>query len=410
MTGSLAAVALGVARRRARGVRLRGPRGRDLDRRPAAVGRRGVGLVVHVDDDRDDGAGQARRAPGEASGRSRTRSTSPQPPGDTRRLMVVEQTGRIMVVRGGRTLAQPFLDIRAKRHVRRRAGPAVGRVPARLPAERALLRLLHRPSAADNRIVEYRRRRPPTAPTPSSARVVLTMPNLEANHNGGLLLFGPDGLLYVGTGDGGGAQRPARRRAATPRTSARLLGKLLRIDPRRVRRPAVPDPVLEPVRRPRRRARRDLRLRPAQPVALLLRPPHRRPVIGDVGQDQVEEIDFARRGRGARRRTTAGGRCEGTPAQLRRARAGRRRARDRAHARATGYCSITGGYVVRDAARPGLAGRYVYGDDCEGAHPRRDAARRRARRRAASSAGCRSSSQLVVVRRGRARPRVRRRR
>ena len=78
----------------------------------------------------------------------------------------------------------------------------------------------------------------------------------EGNHNGGQLQFGPDGRLYIGTGDGGGGGDQHGERGNAQNLNS-LLGKILRIDPK----PGV--------------AARDLLLRPAQPVALLLRPQDR---------------------------------------------------------------------------------------------------------------------------------------
>ena len=125
------------------------------------------------------------------------------PPGDRRRLMVVEQTGRIMVVRGGRTLPRPFLDIRS----RVTAGGEQGLLGLAFPPDYAQSGRFYvyytAASGADNRIVECRRSSADRADA-SSTRVVMRMPNLEANHNGGMIVFGPDGLMYVGTGDGGG--------------------------------------------------------------------------------------------------------------------------------------------------------------------------------------------------------------
>ena len=70
--------------------------------------------------------------------------------------------------------------------------------------------------------MEYKRASADRA-DPGSARLVLRMPDRESNHNGGLLLFGPDGLMYVGTGDGGGGGDHARRarERAEPRLAAR---------------------------------------------------------------------------------------------------------------------------------------------------------------------------------------------
>ena len=112
-------------------------------------------------------------------------------------------------------------------------------------------------------------------------------------------------------------------RAATRSRSSSLLGKILRIDPQRVGRQGVHDPVLESVRRARGRPRRDLLLRAAQPVALLLRQRHRRPRRSATsGRTQVEEIDFVKKG-GGRGRELRLAPVGGPPAQLQRAGAAR---------------------------------------------------------------------------------------
>ena len=116
------------------------------------------------------------------------------------------------------------------------------------------------------------------------------------NHNGGLLLFGPDGLLYIGTGDGGAGGDPENR----AQNLDSLLGKILRIDPRAAGSSAYRSPASNPFVG---RAGRD------EIYTYGLRNPWRfsfdrrngNLYIGDVGQDQFEEIDFARRG-GARGR------------------------------------------------------------------------------------------------------------
>ena len=286
-----------------------------------------------------------------------------QPPGDRSRMIVVEQTGRIMVLRGGRKLSQPFLDLRSKITY----GGEQGLLSVAFPPDyqrsgRFYVYYTDR-SDVDNRIVEYRRSANPDRADPSSARVVLTMPNLEVNHNGGLMLFGPDGLMYVGTGDGGGANDQHGTRGNAQDLGS-LLGKILRIDPRAsgARRYRIPssNPFVG-----RAGARGEI-------YAYGLRNPWRFSFdrstgdlsIGDVGQDRVEEVDFVRRGQG--RGANFGWRpFEGN----------RRNFNEPApgaigpvivHQHSEGWCSVTGGYVVRDPTVPSLLGRYVYGDLCEG--------------------------------------------
>jgi glucose/arabinose dehydrogenase len=279
------------------------------------------------------------------------------PPGDRRRVFVVEQGGRVMVVRDGKKLARPFLDIRD----RVQAG-----------AERGLLSLAFAPDyrssgrfyvdytdvRGDSRIVEYRRATAERA-DPSTARLVIFQRQPEANHNGGLLLFGPDRRLYVGFGDGGGGgdQHGAHGNAQNLGT---LLGKILRIDPL----PRGGRPYGIPAGNPfagRRGARPEI-------WAYGLRNPWRftfapggQLVIADVGQDAVEEVDVVRRP-GAnlgwrvfegRTRYTAG---ESAPGAVR---------ADITRRHADGWCSITGGVVVRDR-RLNLRGRYLFGDYCRG--------------------------------------------
>jgi glucose/arabinose dehydrogenase len=281
------------------------------------------------------------------------------PAGDRDRLFVVEQRGTIRVVRDGRELTRPFLDIRSL---------------VSCCGERGLLSMAFAPDYDRSRrfyvyltggggdivVREYRASRGnPDVAARGSGRTVLRQRHRRfANHNGGQLQFGPDGLLYIGTGDGGGGGDTLRN--AQDRRS--LLGKLLRIDPRRRGR--------RPYRIPSGNPFRGRRGRPAI-YAYGLRNPWRFSfdretgdlTIGDVGQDAVEEIDFVRRGRGRGanfgwnrfegRRRFSGGRAPGhVPPVL-----------QRFHSQ--GSCTIIGGYVVRDRALGDLYGRYVYGDLCD---------------------------------------------
>lgn len=280
------------------------------------------------------------------------------PPGDRSRLFVVEQPGRIKVLRNGRD-AGTFLDIRSQ----------VG-----CCGEQGLLSMAFAPDYArskrfyvsytdtggTSRIVEYRTSSNPARALPGSRRLVLSQSQPESNHNGGQIQFGPDGLLYIGFGDGGGAgdQHGDRGNGQNRNT---LLGKILRIDPRgRPYRVPADNPFVG-------RAGRD------EIYSYGLRNPWRFSfdrstgdlTMGDVGQDQIEEINFAPRGAGrganygwrvfeGNRRYASGESAPGAvPPVL-------------TYTHDEGGCSVTGGYVVRDPGLPALAGRYVYADYCAG--------------------------------------------
>jgi glucose/arabinose dehydrogenase len=283
------------------------------------------------------------------------------PPGDTRRLFVVEQAGRIMVVRSGRKLAQPFLDLRSQVL----AGGEQGLFSIAFAPDYArsgLFYVAYTSRDGSQNVVEGRRATADRA-DPSSARLVLKMADTEPNHNGGSLVFGPDGLLYIGTGDGGGANDQHGPRG-NAQSLGSLLGKILRIDPRRRGSRPYSVPASNPFA-----GRADAR---GEIYSYGLRNPWRFSFdrltgdlsIGDVGQDLVEEVDFVGRGRGR------GANFGWRPFE------GRRRNFDEPapgaigpvlqHTHAEGWCSVTGGYVVRDRGVPALYGRYVYGDYCDG--------------------------------------------
>ena len=283
------------------------------------------------------------------------------PPGDRSRQFVVEQGGRVMVVRDGHKLRTPFLDIRGQVT----AGGEQGLLSVAFPpdyADSGLFYVYFTDNDQNQRIVEYKRAGADRA-DPGSARVVLRMPDRESNHNGGLLLFGPDGLMYVGTGDGGGGgdRHGARGNA---QNLGSLLGKILRIDPRA----GGGRPYQVPGSNPfvgRAGARGEV-------YSYGLRNPWRFSFdrrtgdlsIGDVGQNAYEEIDSVRRGAGrganfgwrpfeGRSRYTDGESAPGAlgPVIVR--------------SHGDGNCSITGGVVVRDRSLS-LRGRYLFGDFCRG--------------------------------------------
>jgi hypothetical protein len=192
----------------------------------------------------------------------------------------------------------------------------------------------------------------------ASRRQVLFVRQPYANHNGGLLLFGPDGYLYVGLGDGGSADDP-HHNGPNPNT---LLAKILRIEP--LPGGGYRSPASNPfVGRPGRDEIYSYGLR--NPWRFSFDAKTGDLYIGDVGQNQWEEIDYAPRD-GARGKDYGWSCWEGrhrlnrslncpdpTPPVLEYSHAG-------------GRCSVTGGVVVRDRGLPSLAGRYLYGDYCIG--------------------------------------------
>jgi glucose/arabinose dehydrogenase len=280
------------------------------------------------------------------------------PPGDRRRLFVVEQAGRIRVVTDGHKRSRPFLDIS-------------GQVTS--GGEQGLLSMAFAPDYetsgrfyvyftdrnGDERIVEYRRAAAERA-DPGSARLLILQRDHEGNHNGGLLLFGSDGLLYTGMGDGGGAgdQHGAHGNAQSLGT---LLGKILRIDPH----PSGGRPYGIPASNPfvgRSGARGEIwayGLR--NPWRFAFDPAGKAMIIADVGQNEVEEVSLAQAGanlgwrvfEGAKRYTPGESAPGAVPPIVQ-------------QFHSDGNCSITGGVVVRDRRLPALRGQYVFGDFCKG--------------------------------------------
>lgn len=276
------------------------------------------------------------------------------PAGDPR-LFVVEQTGRIQILIDGKRSETPFLDL-------------TGNVSS--GNEQGLLGLAFHPDYATNgrffidytdrdgttRIVAYKVSADPNVADPASAVELISIKQPFANHNGGWIAFGPDGLLYIGMGDGGAGGDPGKR-AQNP---DELLGKILRIDVDGAAPYTIPpgNPFAAGGGAP-------------EIFALGVRNPWRNAVAGDhliiadVGQDKWEEVSIIPLGQpGA---NLGWNRVEG-PACF------RAKTCDMAglvapvysYAHADGGCSITGGEVYRGKAIPELAGQYFFADFCAG--------------------------------------------
>ena len=288
--------------------------------------------------------------------------------GEGSKLFVVEQGGSIKVLgRGGRGKQRTFLDISGKVQ----AGGEQGLLSVAFdPRYRrnGLFYVYYTRGDGDIVIEEYRRsgkrKRAPRARSRSGRRVLVVEHSENSNHNGGQLQFGPKGLLYIGTGDGGSGYDPPEN--AQNRNS--LLGKLLRIDPHRKGKKPYTVPRSNPFAGKGKGGRPEVfsyGLR--NPFRFSFDRKTRNIVIGDVGQDAWEEVDYEspKSARGANfgwdafegtHRVTA----DASPAP-----------RDAVppifeYSHAGGNCSITGGYVSRDRRIRSLYGRYLYADYCVG--------------------------------------------
>ncbi len=282
-------------------------------------------------------------------------------PGYKKLLFVVEQPGVIRVLRKNRVLDRPFLDIRDRVEY----GGEQGLLSVAFPGDYADTRRFYvyytRRGGDVNRVAEFRRSSPTTA-DPASERAVMDIPHPTfPNHNGGQLQFGPDGLLYIGTGDGGGGGDPF---AAGQSVDTRL-GKLLRIDPRPGNAGAYGVPASNPF------AGRKPGL--DEILSVGLRNPWRfsfdrrtgRIVIGDVGQNEWEEIDYEEPS------TLPGANFGWSIFEGNHPYAGGPEPAGyeppiHEYNHDGGRCAITGGYVVRDQKLRSLYGRYLYGDLCTG--------------------------------------------
>jgi glucose/arabinose dehydrogenase len=279
-------------------------------------------------------------------------------PADPSRLFVAQRAGQIALLVNGHRQRRPFLDIR---RLINSGGAEQGLLGLAFPADYSSTGLFYVDYTAANndlRIVRYRRSgSDPDVADPASARTVLTIDHHEfENHNGGQLAFGPDGYLYAGVGDGGSEDDPENNGQNTDT----LLGKILRLAPSAHGGYTIPSTNPFVGQAGRR----------GEIWAYGLRNPWRFSfdratgdmVIGDVGQDLQEEVDFAAAGSGA-------GANYGWSVWE-----GDRRNKSGAAPRAVfpvlvarhgnGYCAIIGGYVVRDRSLPGLYGRYLFGDNC----------------------------------------------
>ncbi len=281
-------------------------------------------------------------------------------PGDTTRLFIVEQPGRIRIVKAGVLLATPFLDIEDS---------------VSHGGEQGLLGLAFAPDyagsgafyvhttdlAGDIRVLRFKVSGDADLADGASGVEVLAFAHPQSNHNGGMLAFGNDGFLYISSGDGGGSGDPDE----TGQDPSDLLGAILRIDVSGdsagytvpASNPFVGDSGFAPelwaygLRNPWRfsfdRETNDL-------------------WIGDVGQGEWEEVDHLPAGVGGQ--NLGWDEFEGThcfePSTG--CSSAFKTMPEFDYASNNGRCSVTGGYVYRGTRMPELVGAYLYGDFCDG--------------------------------------------
>ena len=277
-------------------------------------------------------------------------------PADDPRLFIVEQGGRIRILANGAVLPEPFLDISNLVSSGNEQG-LLGLAFHPLYAENGRFFVNYTGTSGDTRIVGYTVSADPNRADPDSATTVLTVDQPYANHNGGWLGFGPDGLLHIGMGDGGAGGDPGNN-AQNPDS---LLGKLLRIDIDAGVPYAIPadNPFAEGGGAP-------------EIYMLGLRNPWRIAFdgeliyIADVGQNAYEEINVLPRtevGANLGWRIAEGPACFNPETGCD---VGNLVPPVHSYAHADGGCSITGGYVYRGRDIHELTGQYFFADFCAG--------------------------------------------
>ncbi|MEO5509371.1 MAG: PQQ-dependent sugar dehydrogenase [Longimicrobiales bacterium] len=277
------------------------------------------------------------------------------PAGDAR-LFVVEKGGRIRIIENGQLLERPFLDVKDRISEGSERGLLSVAFHPRY-ATNGFFYVNYTDRAGDTRIERYHVSSDRGVADPGSAKLILSIDQPYSNHNGGLNLFGPDGMLYIGMGDGGGGGD----RSGNGQNKDVRLGKILRIDVDRG------DPYAIPPNNPYANGggakeawstgmRNPWRFSFDAPAGLL--------IVADVGEWAWEEINAVP--------ASAAGLnygwsvMEGTHCF---------RALTCSHAGMTepvheyshsDGCSIAGGYVYRGRRMPDLVGTYFYSDYCQG--------------------------------------------
>jgi glucose/arabinose dehydrogenase len=304
------------------------------------------------------------------------------------RIFIVEQTGVVRIVHNGNLLTKSFLDISDRVRYNGEEGLLSLAFPPDYARKGYFYVYYTRKGETNNQVSRFHLTSDSNVADPSSEEQILTLNHPgQTNHNGGLLVFGPDGYLYIGTGDGGGGGDPSRN-AQNPDS---LLGKLLRIDTEYAYQQmpkgsnllylpilfssieAPPGPAYKiPANNP------FVNQNGTRPEiwALGLRNPWRYSFdrqtqdlyIADVGQDTWEEIDLqpagSQGGVNYGWNILEGKHCYNASSCTPPANYSPPIAEYNHGTNDSTGCAITGGYVYRGSAYPAMQGIYIYGDYC----------------------------------------------
>ena len=305
------------------------------------------------------------------------------------RLFIVQQSGQIRIYKNNSLLATPFLDISGRVNY---DGGEQGLLSLAFPpgfaSKRYFFVYYTRPDG-NNQVSRFYMSTNPDLADPNSEEPILTLPHpTYGNHNGAKLAFGPDGYLYIGPGDGGGGGDPF----GNGQNKGSLLGKMLRIDVQLGGNPpvVVSNPIYLPIIAGKSHAPSPYLVPPTNPFtntvgargeiwAYGLRNPWRFSFdrltgdlyIGDVGQETYEEINFqpaaSQGGENYGWNELEGNHCYPPGSGCTPPTAYVPPVTEYEHgANDINGCSVTGGYVYRGSAYPGLQGFYFYGDYCRG--------------------------------------------
>jgi glucose/arabinose dehydrogenase len=272
--------------------------------------------------------------------------------GDATRIYVAEQSGTVRIVSKGRIAATALRLTVSNDNERGLLGIAFSRDGKKLYVD-------HTDPTGDIRIAEYTMKG--TIANAATRRLLLVIPHREfSNHNGGGLVVGPDNMLYIGVGDGGGGGDTLHNAQNTNS----LLGKILRIDPRAQGKAQYRIPTGNPFRGKAGHRGEIWMYGLRNPWRFSFDSKTHDMWIGDVGQSAFEEVDLARAGVGGVNwgwnlregfhPYNGGAKPVG--------------ARDPIFERSHdgGDCAIIGGYVYRGKPIAPLVGAYVFGDECTG--------------------------------------------